>query len=263
MLRRPLAERMGSMHRFKSVEWETVAGVVAAVVALVLHLLHVVDQDIILTVMLVVLALLMLRGIRSDAREERVDETIRGVAGDVAELRVALSPPDTILIGPRALRVESERFANAARGDMTWFNVCLLMFTPQVLFDAMLRPAIENPQVRRIRFLLDEREREAWATHVLPKIAECRGAEKVEDPVWCSLTETVSFILAETDKGMTEAHLSFWGEPFMSHSTGRDVPRYVFHVQGTSELISRLVDLERDHAGRAQGNPPTPPPTSA
>jgi hypothetical protein len=28
---------------------------------------------------------------------------------------------------------------------MVWFNVCLLMFIPQVLFDDLLRPAIENP----------------------------------------------------------------------------------------------------------------------
>lgn len=38
----------------------------------------------------------------------------------------------------------------------------------------------------------------------------------------------------------------------MSHSADRDVPRYVFHVQGHSELIGRLSDLERDYAaGRA------------
>jgi len=78
------------------------------------------------------------------------------------------------------------------------------------------------------------------------KVAECVGAEKVAEPIWCSLPETMSFILAETAEGETEAHLSFWGEPFMAHATGRDVPRYIFHVQSHSELIGRLVDLERD-----------------
>lgn len=42
---------------------------------------------------------------------------------------------------------------------MIWFNVCLLMFVPQDLFDSLLRPAIENPYVTSIRFILDERER--------------------------------------------------------------------------------------------------------
>ena len=115
----------------------------------------------------------------------------------------------------------------------------------------MLRPAIENPEVRRIRFLLDERERERWATQVLPKIQACTGAEKVEEPIWCSLPETLSFILAGTEEGTSEAHLSFWGEPFMSHAADRDVPRYVFHVLGHSELIGRLSDLERDYVAGA------------
>lgn len=237
------------MGRFKNVEWEAVAGVAAAVLALVLHLLHVVDEGVLLSVMLVLLALLLLRGVRGEGREQRVDDTLRSVATDLATVRAALTPPDAILVGPRSLRTESERFAMRARGDMTWFNVCLRMFVPQSLFDAMLRPAIENPEVRRIRFVLDERE--AWATQVLPKIQACTGAEKVDEPVWRSLPETVSFILAGTADGSTEAHLSFWGEPFMSHSTGHDIPRYVFHVQGRSELIGRLSDLERDTAASA------------
>jgi hypothetical protein len=242
---------MTRMRRFRNVEWEAVAGVVAAVVALVLHLLGVADEGVLLTVMLVLLALLLLSVVRGQGREQRVDEVLQSVAGDLAGLRASLTPPDAILVGPRSLRTESERFATRARGDMTWFNVCLKMFIPQVLFDTMLRPAIENPEVRRIRFLLDERERERWATQVLPKIQACAGAEKVEEPIWCSLPETLSFILTGTDAGRSEAHLSFWGEPFMSHSAERDVPRYVFHVQGHSELIGRLSDLERDYTAGA------------
>jgi len=59
----------------------------------------------------------------------------------------------------------------------------------------------------------------------------------------------MSFILAETPDGATEAHLSFWGEPFMAYTPGREVPRYIFHVKGHSELIGRLTDLERDLGG--------------
>lgn len=236
------------MPRWKNVEWEAVAGIAAAVIALVLHLLHVVDEEVLLTVVLVLLALLLLGSIRGEGREERVEESLRALGADVAGLRAGMTPPDAILIGPRALRAESERFAERARGDMTWFNVCLKMFVPQSLFDAMLRPAIENPEVRRIRFVLDEKERETWRTQVLPKVAACRGADKVEEPRWTSLGETVSFILAETSEGATEAHLSFWGEPFMAHTPGRNVPRYIFHVLGHSELIGRLTDVERDVA---------------
>ena len=32
---------------------------------------------------------------------------------------------------------------------------------------------------------------------------------------------------------------------------GRDIPRYVFHVQGPSELVARLSDIERQARLRA------------
>jgi hypothetical protein len=33
----------------------------------------------------------------------------------------------------------------------------------------------------------------------------------------------------------------------MSRTTGRDIPRYILHIQGHSELIARLVELERSY----------------
>ena len=56
---------------------------------------------------------------------------------------------------------------------MLYFNVCLLMFRPQTLFDALLRPAIENPRVTAIQFILDESEKERWRDDVMPKIKAC------------------------------------------------------------------------------------------
>jgi hypothetical protein len=87
------------VRRFRNIEWEAVASVVAAVVALVPDLLHVVDQSVLLAVMLVLLALLLLGAIRGKGREQRVDDTPRGVAEDVAGMRAALAPPDAILTG--------------------------------------------------------------------------------------------------------------------------------------------------------------------
>ena len=33
----------------------------------------------------------------------------------------------------------------------------------------------------------------------------------------------------------------------MSRHVGRDVPRYIFHVTGHSELVERLADVDREH----------------
>jgi hypothetical protein len=238
---------MGPVKRFHGIEWHTVAGVVAAVLALVLHLLHVVDQEVVFAVVLVLLALILLGGLRAEGRGERLEDRIAHLEDETVQLRSLLPASDTILIGPQQLRAESQRFARAARGEMVWFNVCLLMFVPQDLFDALLRPAVENVDVSRIRFVLDERERTRWETEVRPKIDGCAGAPKVAEPTWTQLEENVSFILAEQAHGGIEGHLSFWGEPFMSRSAGRDIPRYIFRVLEGSELIARLSELERSY----------------
>jgi hypothetical protein len=83
---------------------------------------------------------------------------------------------------------------------------------------------------------------------VAGRVAACAGREKVCKPWWCELRESVSFVLAEqSGSSRIEAHLSFWGEPFMAHTTGQAVPRYIFHIQPHSELIGRLVELQRGY----------------
>jgi len=237
-----------TLRRLRTLDWEAMAGISAAVLALVLHLLHVVDESVLLAIAVVILALILIRDLRRESREERALEVAERTETTVLKLQSALIPPDTILIGPSRLRAESEQFARRASGNMTWFNVCLLMFVPQALFDALLRPAVENPRVSDIQFILHASEKELWVTQIAPKLAACRGGEKVREPRWCELKESVSFILAEIGpEGAMEAHLSFWGEPFMSRSTGQQIPRYIFHVQGHSELIGRLVELQRHY----------------
>jgi hypothetical protein len=228
-------------------DWHAIVAIAAAIVALVLHLFHVIDEDAVLAITLLVLALLLFDGIRHGNAQDRIEVSLAGVNDALTQLRAASRPPDAILVGPRQLRGESERFARQANGEMIWFNVCLLMFRPRQLFDTLLRPAVENPAVESIQFVLDESERERWRDDVLPKLATCTGREKVREPLWRRLVdESVSFILCESAaSGAIEAHLSFWGEPFMSRSQGRDLPRYIFHVQAHSELLPQLVDMER------------------
>jgi len=238
----------GRKHWLRRYDWDAIAGIVAAGAALILHLLHVVQSDILLTLTLVLVALLLLRQLRHEEREERVEEMAGRTEQLIVKLRDVLKAPEVVLVGPRHLRAASEAFARQARGDMLWFNVCLMMFRPQELFDCLLRPAVENPQVTRIEFVLDEAERANWRDHVVPKLAACRGREKVIEPRWCTLHESVSFVLADREAdGQAEAQLSFWGEPFMARVTGREVPRYIFYVHAHSELVPQLVELARTY----------------
>jgi hypothetical protein len=98
------------------VDRDLIAGIAAAVTAIILHLLHVVEVDVLSAIVLVL-----------------------------------LQPTAAVLVGPHHLRAESRRFAETAHGEMVWFNVCLMMFETQDVFDLLLRSAIENPRVSSVR----------------------------------------------------------------------------------------------------------------
>jgi hypothetical protein len=239
--------------KLPSVEWDAIAGIAAAVVAIVLHFMHVVDERVILPIVLALLALLFLNFMRHARSNELTAEQVERTAHAVTGIQAAIKHPDVILIGPRHLRAANEQFLRQMTGDTIWFNVCLSMYRPEPLFDALLRPALENPMVASIQFVLDEGQRELWQQLIRPRIAACDGGAKVREPRWYRLSRTVSFILADNQaSGGAEALLSFWGEPFMAQTTARDVPRFIFHVQKNAELLPHLVELERGCA-RANG----------
>lgn len=228
-------------------EWDTIAGIIAAVVAIVLNALNLISGNVLSALAVLLIALLFIREVRRDAVSEEMRASLERIEERLGTLHETLRP-DTRLIGPQHLRDESEAFARRSRGEMVWFNVCLTMFRPQSLFDAMLRPAIENPAVTAIQFSVDATQQELWQTEVVPKIARCVGREKVREPRWIAVKEnSVSFVISGVDSDDADALLSFWGEPFMASAIGPGVPRYIFYVFRHSELIPRLRELERSH----------------
>jgi hypothetical protein len=234
------------MKRFLRFDWDVIAGILAAVVALVLHFLHVAESGLLIAIMLVLLALLLLRDLKAESRGHALTDDVSRLNSQLAHMQQLLTPPDALLIGPHHLRQEFERFTSDAHGELVWYNVCCLMFKRQEVFDATLRMAIENPMVTSLQLICDGNERELWESEVLPKIQQCPGAGKVKTPLWRPLPKTLSFMLAEVRAhGQPEMLLSFWGEPFMARTIEKSVPRYVFRIQKHSELISRLAELER------------------
>jgi hypothetical protein len=237
-----------NVKKFLSLEWDAIAGIVASAAAIVLHLLHV-GQDVVLPIALALIALLFINFIRHTKNNELTAEQVDRTEHAVNRIQSALKHPEVILVGPLHLRSVNEQFIKHMSGDSIWFNVCLSMYRSQPLFDALLRPAVDNPMVSTIQFVLDEGQRDLWQQLIKPKIADCAGHAKVMEPRWYSLSKTVSYILSNSQvSGGTEALLSFWGEPFMARTTGRDVPRFIFHVQSNSEILPHLVELQRSLA---------------
>lgn len=234
-------------NRLLSYEWDAIAGILAAVIAIVLHFLHVIDEHIILPVVLTLMALLFINFMRHTRNNDQTAEQVEHIHKVVSKISASLTIPDIVLIGPRQLRTANEQFARNISGEATLFNVCLSMYRTQPLFDALLRPIIENSHVTSIQFVLDIGQQAVWQNEVLPRIAASAAPAKVKEPRWCSLQKNLSFILADTQhEGSPEALLSFWGEPFMSQSTDHNVPRYIFHVQAHSELLTQLIELDRN-----------------
>lgn len=238
--------------QLRSYDWDAIAGIIAATAAIVMHFLHIIEQEVLMTITVVLIALLFIRDLRRERNVEEMQARIFESHTALQTIQASLTPSDAILIGPAQLRAASRQFCANARGEMIWFHVCLSMFRPQALFDDLLRPAIENPQVTSIQFVLDEGQKPLWESDVFPKIRQCRNHERVRPPRWTTINESVSFIVSDSGaNGTPECLLSFWGEPFMARSTARDVPRYIFHVQSHSELVTRFIEMERNY--RFQG----------
>jgi hypothetical protein len=234
-------------NRLLNYEWDAIAGILAAVVAIILHFLHVIDEHIILPVVLTLMALLFINFMRHTRNNEHTAVQVDHILKTVSKINASLALPDILLIGPRQLRSSNEQFARNMHGDATLFNVCLSMYRTQSLFDVLLRPIIENLHVTSVQFVLDTSQKSMWEAEILPKISTCNNANKVKEPRWCSLQKNLSFILSDTQPhGVTEALVSFWGEPFMSQSTAHNVPRYILHVQAHSELLTQLIELDRN-----------------
>lgn len=226
-------------------DWEAIAGIIAALAALILHFLHYTDQNTLLAIAITLIALLFLRDLRREGQLEKMASSSEEAIRLLSDIKERLKPSEIALIGPAELRAASEQFARKGQGEVVWFNVCLRMYRAQEPFNVMLKPFIENPQVKSVRFVLNPGEKERWQSDVLPKVKACPGCDKVEEPCWTALEDRLSFVIVETGEGKAEALVSFWGEPFMAMSTERNVPRYVLHVREGSELIARLKELER------------------
>ena len=143
-------------------EGDAISGIAAAFVTIVLHLLHIVDEAVVPPILLALVRLLFISFISHSRNNELTAEQIDRMGHTVESLHAALERPGLTLIGPRQLQTVYHGFllAMSRSGDFLWFNVCLTMYSTPALFDALLRPATDNPAVGSVQFLLNQNQRE-------------------------------------------------------------------------------------------------------
>jgi hypothetical protein len=85
-----LLEQSVNLKRFIAVDREAIAGIIAAVAAIVMHLLHLVDEAILITIALLLIALLFMRDLRRD--REQAHASIRDIQGAIQSVRAFAMP---------------------------------------------------------------------------------------------------------------------------------------------------------------------------
>lgn len=218
---------------------DVIAIIIASIGAIVLHHLGRLPETYVVSLLLLLVAL---HTLQEAIKGEEVKENLKTIRQNVLA-----GTPEVELIKPSELLVYTEQFALKNRGEVWWFNACLTMFRSQKLFDGLLKPSIESSRTTKIVFVLNPSMKNLWDEDIRPKIERCGGRDKVQEPVWCNIEESIAFQMVDVgiEKEEKEALLTFWGEPFMMGlgNPGEHVPRYLIHVKSQSELISRLKDI--------------------
>jgi hypothetical protein len=260
------------------IDWDVVAGIIAALVAMLLSFMGLVSETVGRGIILLLCALLLVRDLRGEAREHRMFDKLDVIKRNVTTL-AATQQADVHLVGPNKMRHEFIDFATTVYGDVRWFNACCRMFRRQEVFDATLRPFLDNPQVTAIHLLCRPEERHSWAVDLLPKLGKCARGDKVRPPLWGPIRTTVSFVLGDVDgDGRDEAVVAILEPPFATSNEGPFVPRFLFRVFSNCDLIVPLEEMARhamsdfvshaeaggEHEGRSAAVPAdgVPPPTA-
>ena len=78
---------MNAIKRFLILEWEAIAGILAAVAAIVMHFLHLVEPDVLLTISVVLIAVLFIRDLRREGLRKRLDSSLQRTEAEIKELQ--------------------------------------------------------------------------------------------------------------------------------------------------------------------------------
>lgn len=238
--------RLMHIRKLLSIEWDTLSGVAAAAVAMILSFFDLVSPTTVRAILLLIVALILLRELRRDSRETQYAEHLDIMRQDVHALVEKSSDGGISLVTPTALLHEFQDFSAHLRGTVTWYNACCGMFSRPEAFQSTLAHLIDNPEIHAIQMLCDRREQTAWESHVAEHVRQRGMAEKVRTPLWGDLATSLSFLIgARRGDNRYQALIAIMEEPFSNCGGLLRVPRYLLRVQNGSALLAEMSDVIR------------------
>jgi hypothetical protein len=225
----------------ETLELDIIAIVIASILGIILHALHLLPEEFIVSLILLLLALHALHSTNQAQKDSEVHKKLLEVAD-------RMEAPDVAGIESKEIFSKGEELAVKNNGEMWWFNTPL-GFRNQNIFDKMLKPALESTRTNKIVFILDEKFKAVWERDVAPKIEKSKHKETLKAPHWRKIEERIAFRMIDVDpkKDAKEAHFTYLDRPFVMKVEGKEAgiyhPRYMFHVKPSSKLIQDLKDL--------------------
>lgn len=235
-----------SFRRLLRIDWDVIAGIIAAITAMILSFMGIISEYVVRGIILLLCALLLTRDLRGEAREHRMFDKLDLIKRYVFDISGAVKPADVQLIGPKKMRHAYTAFVTSLYGDVRWVNFCCRMFHRQEVFDATLRPLLDNPNVTSVIPFCRPEDRPYWHADVLPKLRKCDNGGKLREPCWRNVRSHVSLLIGDVDgDGRDEALVSILEEPFAAASHGTSVPRYLLRVFSACDLMSQIEEAAR------------------
>lgn len=235
---------MGKLTILKSGEWDLLAVAAASVIGIIGHILGVIPEHYIISLILLLLALHALHDISHDMKFDLAFQMISGL-----DSRMESLDPGIKLITKDHFK-EGQNLALRNQGAFVWFNTPMSVMRSQEIFDTMLKPAIESRDTKTIEFVLNPTWKDFFDREVWPKIQEVKGNEKVSYPIFTQIKEGLGFKMVDTSREIEarEFHLTFLDRPFTiarTNEDGRKVvhPKIILHVTSKSELAKELKEL--------------------
>jgi hypothetical protein len=231
-------------------EWDLLAVVAASIIGIIAHVLELIPEGYVISLILLLLALHALHEIGHDMRFQEANEALLSM-----ERRLTGIEPEVKVITGDHFK-HGEDLARRNRGTFVWFNTPMTVMRSQEVFDLMLKPAIESESTRRVEFILRPEQKEFFDSFVWPKVQRCRGREKVAYPSFVPIKENFAFKMIDASEGgeAKEFHLTFLDAPFTITREAEDGsrvvhPKIIFHVLPKSELAKELREVYLKYVG--------------